>query len=154
MLNIRLNLRPPPRSSPRRPDLLSDGTISIFDNRTDEGQHNEAVHLTEPQDVGYSRILRFDPQTQEVLWTFEGSKESPFYTSIQGDHQVLPNGNVLIVETEGGRIFEVDPTDNEIVWEWFNGLDFDQSGFFIGRITRAMRYNQHYPQFLTLGCPK
>ncbi len=90
MLNIRLNIESPACSSPRRPDLLSDGTISIFDNRTDKGQHNEAVHPTEPQSFGYSRILRFDPETQEVLWTFEGSKERPFYTSIQGDHQVLP----------------------------------------------------------------
>jgi hypothetical protein len=136
------------------PDLLPDGTISIFDNRTDKGQHNEAVHLTEPQSFGYSRILRFDPQTQEVVWKFEGSRENPFYTSVQGDHQILENGNVLIVETEAGRIFELDPTDNSIVWEWFNGLDLDQSGNFVGRITRATRYDQNYPQFLALGCPQ
>jgi hypothetical protein len=135
------------------PDLQADGSISIFDNRTDDSQSNEAVHVIEPQRFGFSRVLRLDPESQEILWVFEGSREAPFYTSAQGDHQILPNGNVLIVETEGGRIFEVDPTDNSIVWEWFNGLELDHPEPLVGRITRATRYPLDYPKFLARECP-
>jgi hypothetical protein len=34
--------------------------------------------LEEPQVWGYSRILRVDPATQQVLWSFEGTKAFPF----------------------------------------------------------------------------
>jgi hypothetical protein len=58
---------------------------------------------------GYSRILRLDPATQQVLWSFEGSEAFPFYTSIQGKQQLLGNGNILVSDPEGGRAFEVSP---------------------------------------------
>ena len=134
------------------PDLMPDGTISIFDNRTDRAQHNEVVHLTEPQQFGYSRILRFDPDSHEILWKYEGTVDNPFYTSIQGDHQVLPNGNVMIVESEAGRIFEVDPETNDVVWEWINHLEMDGKPNLLGRVTRATRYEQEYPDFAMQGC--
>ncbi len=142
------------------PDLLADGTISIFDNRTDWGQHNHAVRLTARPIFGYSRILRLDPATQKILWQYQGTEQEPFYTSIQGDHQILPNGNVLVAEAEAGRIFEIDATDKTIVWEWFNlverpalGLaEGPANGSLVGRITRVNRYPPDYPTFLARGC--
>jgi hypothetical protein len=144
------------------PDLLADGTISIFDNRTDRGQHNHAVRLTERQIFGYSRILRFDPGSQKILWQYQGTEQEPFYTSIQGDHQVLPNGNVLVAEAEAGRIFEIDVRDNTIVWEWVNLLEIPALGpeqeaansTLVGRITRINRYAPDYLTFRAGDCSR
>jgi hypothetical protein len=136
------------------PDLQPDGTITIFDNRTDRAQFNQARRTVEPQSFGYSRLLRFDPASQRVLWQFQGSREEPFYTSVQGDHQVLPNGNVMAVETEAGRIIEIDPKTNEIVWEWFNVVTRGERKDLVGRVTRAFRYDADYPTFLGKDCPK
>ena len=66
-----------------------------------------------------SRILEFDPFTQQIYWTYTGTSEEPFYSSIAGAYQRLPNGNTLILETETGRAFEVNPS-GEIVWEFIN----------------------------------
>ena len=135
------------------PDLHPDGTISVFDNRTARGQFNMASRTVEPQSFGYSRLLRFDPVTQRILWQFQGSREEPFYTSVQGDHQILLNGNVMAVETEAGRIIEIDPATNEIVWEWFNVVERGERKDLVGRVTRAFRYGADYPEFLGRGCP-
>jgi hypothetical protein len=135
------------------PDLQPDGTISIFDNRTARGQFNKAERTVEPQSFGYSRLLRFDPASQRILWQFQGSREEPFYTSVQGDHQILPNGNVMAVETEAGRIIEIDPKTNEIVWEWFNVVERGERKDLVGRVTRAFRYDADYATFLGEDCP-
>jgi len=134
-------------------DMLPDGSISVYDNRTDKGQFNEAVRLAEPQAFGYSRILRFDPATQEILWQYRGTREDPFYSSIQGEHQYLANGNVLIAEPEAGRVFEVDPDTGETVWEWFNLLERRDGADLVGRVTRATRYGDAYRGFLDRDCP-
>ena len=42
-----------------------------------------------------------------------------FYSRKIGSNQRLPNGNTLIVESWGGRAFEVAP-DGQIVWEFFS----------------------------------
>jgi len=134
------------------PDLLPDGSISVFDNRTAKAQHNEAVHLTARQLFGFSRIIRIDPASQRIVWEYSGTEEAPFYTSVQGDHQTLPNGNVLAVETEAGRLFEIDPADNRIVWEWFNLLETRERESLTGRITRARRIGPDYPEFVGRAC--
>lgn len=136
------------------PELLPDGTISVFDNRAGDSQLNEARHLTDPQIFGYSRIIRIDPLTQKVVWQYQGTVADPFYTSVQGEHQYLANGNVLITETEAGRVFEIDPTDNSIVWEWYNVVDPIAGPGTVGRVTRARRYPGENLTFLGEPCPQ
>ena len=135
------------------PDALPDGSIIVFDNRTDSSQHNGAKHMVEPQRFGYSRVVQLDPETQEVLWSFEGSREEPFYTSIQGGQQQLPNGNVLISDPEGGRAFEIEKGSNRKVWEFRNIVDREEGLVWVGRVTDAVRYSRDYPQFLGEPCP-
>jgi len=84
--------------------ILENGNILIFDNRG----HNDK-----------SRIIEFDPFSQEVFWTYTGTTKNPFFSSECGSCQRLPNGNTLISETDAGRAFEVK-TDKTIVWEFFN----------------------------------
>jgi hypothetical protein len=135
------------------PDIFDDGTLLIFDNRAEMKQRTPVHWLEQPQGWGFSRILRLDPATQQVLWSFEGSEDFPFYTSIQGKQQILANGNILISDPEGGRAFEVSPAhENQVVWEYVNKLDGKDDGL-LGRVTEATRVDFDGSQFLNKPCP-
>jgi hypothetical protein len=68
-----------------------------------------------------SRVLEYDPQTQAFPWFYPDPEEgTPFFSPRRGMCQRLPNGNTLIVNSEGndstrGQIFEVSPS-KEVVW--------------------------------------
>ena len=134
------------------PDVVEDGTVLVYDNRTEIKQRTPVHWLEKPQVWGYSRILRIDPATQQVLWSFEGSSAFPFYSSIQGKQQLLANGNILVSDPEGGRAFEVSPAhDNRVVWEYVNKLN--GSDGLLGRVTEATRVDFDGSQFLGKSCP-
>jgi hypothetical protein len=86
--------------------FMPNGNIMVFDN---DGFND--------QTTPYSRILMFNPITQAIDWFYEGDKEHPFYTAIRGETQVLPNGNLLVLEATDCRIFEITP-DKKIVWDY------------------------------------
>ncbi|MGF1628083.1 MAG: arylsulfotransferase family protein [Kiloniellaceae bacterium] len=91
------------------PDILPDGRILMYDNLGGFGEG------------GRTRILEIDPLTEEVVWSYSGSVEQPFFSEARGAQERLPNGNTLITETAGGRLFEVT-RDGRIVWEFINPL--------------------------------
>ncbi len=95
------------------PTELDNGNILIFDN----GFHQ--WHFPH----GYSRLVEFDPRTQSVVWTYNGSERMPqhFYSSAMSNCQRLPNGNTLACEAVSGRILEVTER-GELVWEFVNNL--------------------------------
>ncbi|HSL69158.1 MAG TPA: arylsulfotransferase family protein, partial [Longimicrobiales bacterium] len=135
------------------PDIFGDGTLLVFDNRTEIKQPTPVRWLEEPPVWGFSRLLRLDPATQQVLWSFEGSRRFPFYSSIQGKEQILANGNILVSDPEGGRAFEISPAHgNRVVWEYVNMIDGDGPGF-LGRVTEATRYDFEGARFLNVPCP-
>ena len=74
------------------PTLLDNGNIMIFDNGGNEG---------------YSRIVGLNPIAKEIAWMFQPVKRELFYSGLMGGNQMLPNGNLLITESDSGRIFEV-----------------------------------------------
>ena len=134
------------------PDALPNGNLLIFDNRTDKGQHNQAKYHTKPQSFGYSRIIEIDPRTQKIVWEYTGTEAQPLYTSIQGKQQWLPNGNVLITETEGGRVLEVTRDSNEIVWQFENVVGPGDNAVDLGRITDATRIPLERLTFIGTQC--
>lgn len=85
--------------------LLDNGLILIFDN---QGLRN-----------GSSRVLEVDPVRKEIVREYRGPENSPFYSGNRGASQKLPNGNILVTESNEGHIFEITPED-EIVWEFWN----------------------------------
>ncbi len=98
------------------PNFVDGNTISVFDNNNlavwrDESSPDAAGH--------YSRIATISAVTGKVTTRFAGTRERPFFTDIMGQHQLLPNGNLLVTESIAGRVFELD-RNNEIVWEYFN----------------------------------
>jgi hypothetical protein len=80
--------------------FLENGHLLIFDNRgLPKG----------------SRVLEFDPFTLAFPWSYSGENRGAFYSSERGLCQRLPNGNTLVVNTEGEEILEVS-AQKEVVW--------------------------------------
>jgi hypothetical protein len=108
--------------------LPGEGNILVFDNggQAGYGSPNPGAPTGLNNALrDYSRVLELDPVTLEVIWHYNhaesGSFLSPqsrkFYSNFISSAQRLPNGNTMITEGAGGRIFEVTP-EREIVWEY------------------------------------
>ncbi len=116
------------------PQFLDNGHLLLFDNR--------GVPLA-------SRVLEYDPQTQAFPWSYAGEKRGAFYTSERGMCQRLPNGNTMIVNSEGGELLEVTP-NKDAVWSFLSPPDGTSPR---GRcfITTARRYSPDQLHFLEEG---
>ena len=122
------------------PQLLPNGHILVFDNR---------LTGRKPR-LGYSRIIELDPVSWDIVWSYTGTDEDPFYSHIGGKLQLLPNGNILAVEPQGGRVFELThDTRPEIVWEYVNDLGDGDAGY----IFDAQRVPSAALTFLDRPCP-
>jgi len=89
-----------------------------------KGQHDTQIlengHLLLFDNLGLgesSRVLEVDPATLDVLWSYEGTADHPFFSETCGTVQRLPDNDTLITESDPGRAFEVTP-DGTIVWEY------------------------------------
>ncbi len=108
------------------PRFMDDGSIILFDNEGNLGAG------------GASRVLRFDPETLEILWQYTGDDEHPLYSGFNSSVDALPNGNILVTESAAARLFEVTP-DGEIVWDYRSATRVEEDGktlvpgFFRGR---------------------
>lgn len=110
--------------------LPGEGNILIFDNggwagygspnpSSPTGFHNALRD--------YSRVLELDPKTLKTEWMYTPAEAgylmpvdaNRFYSPFISSAQRLPNGNTVITEGSGGRIFEVTP-NHEIVWEYIS----------------------------------
>lgn len=110
--------------------LPGEGNILVFDNGgwAGYGAPNPGApegHQNALRD--YSRVVEFNPVTLEVVWQYSGreagfavpSGRYQFYSPLVSSAQRLPNGNTLITEGVGGRLFEIT-RQFEIVWEYVN----------------------------------
>lgn len=122
------------------PDFTADGTIIVYDNRI-TGDRPE---------LGYSRVLEIDVETQQIVWDYTGTDADPMYSSIGGRVQVLPNDNVLAVEPQGGRIIEIarNGTDS-LVWEFVN---IHEEGS-VGMLFDGLRFAPDELDFVGEPCP-
>lgn len=106
---------------PHMPTMLPDGNILVFDNGTYRG---------------YSRVLEIAPETEEIVWTYQGDPKKSFFSDWRGGNQRLENGDTLICEAQRGHVLEVSPA-GKIVWEFWNP---DMQGNKRRRIYRYTRY--------------
>lgn len=122
------------------PDFLPNGRILVYDNR---------ITGTSPR-FGNSRLIEIDPASKEVVWSFEGTGNQPFYAKARGEQQLLPNGNILISDPHHGRVFEIAPSaDNRTVWEWINLV---KPGL-VGLVTDVQRVPRSIVDWLDRPCP-
>jgi hypothetical protein len=101
------------------PSILDNGDILLFDNLGGFRRDNAA------------RVIQFDPVSMRVNWLYRGSEAAPFHSTIRSSAERLANGDTLITESDGGRLFEIDP-GGAIVWEFLNPV-------------RAGDHDQHIP---------
>ena len=88
------------------PVVTSSGTLVAFCNGN-----------IRPPGVHHSRIVEFDLESKEMVWSYVDDMPSAFFSPYMGSVQRLWNGNTLICESAFGRIFEVTPLC-EVVWEY------------------------------------
>ena len=114
-----------------QPTLLPGGHMLLFDNKYVNGKQ--------------SRVIEFDPFTQEILWQYGNKPEEQFYSETCGSCQRLPNGNTLITVTDSGEAQEV--TDKgKIVWHYINPHRAGAEQELIASLFEVVRINrQDYP---------
>lgn len=115
-----------PWLSQHDPDILENGNILLFDNHGHFGA------------AGRSRIVEVDPGTGRIAWTYAGDAERPFESRLRAAQEPLDNGNVLITESDGGRLLEVTPA-GEIVWEFVNPVRAGEDDQYIPVVSWAQR---------------
>lgn len=119
------------------PDWVADGTIVLYDNRRDGTDDGSAL--------GGSRIVAIDPAdgSETVLVGGDGL----FYSATRGKSQVLPDGDLLVTETNAGRAFQIT-RDGEIVWDYVNRYDEER----VGTLFEARSYPRSFFTVETWSC--
>ena len=130
--------------------LPGEGNILIFDNGGWAGYgpaSNTSLDGTKANIIDRSRVIELNPVTMKVVWEVTASKlgygapginDYRFYSPLVSAAQRLPNGNTLITEGIGCRIFEVTK-DLQIVWEYWSPFDSISNVIY-----RAYRYPYDY----------
>ncbi len=104
------------------PSLLSGGTLLLFDNL---GMRRR------------SRVLEIDPRSGAIVWSWAG--EGPgFLSEGMGATQRLPNGNTIVTDSFGGRVYEVDP-GGEVVWRFDNPARTGERGELVAVVPELQR---------------
>jgi hypothetical protein len=108
------------------PDLLANGNMLLFDNYGHYGPG------------GISRVIEFDPNTLEHVWSYTGDDARPLESKLRSEQERLSNGNTLITESDGGRLLEVT-REGEIVWEYVNPVRGGDDNQFIPVVSWGQR---------------
>ncbi len=83
------------------------GNILCFDNGN-----------IRPSSIHHSRILEFDPDTREVVWSYTDPMPAAFFSPYMGSVEKIEwCGYYSICESAFGRIFEVNP-EGKLMWEY------------------------------------
>jgi len=112
-----------------QPTVLPNDHILVFDNG---GQ------------TDISRVIEFDPVTQEEVWRYGGDHGDGFYSKSCGSNALLPGGTILITESDAGRAFEVT-RDGDIVWEYRNPARAGRRGELIATLFEVVRLPESFP---------
>lgn len=123
------------------PDFNPDGTITVYDNNQDYG--NKMGNM-----LGGSRLVKFDPDKKKSSIQYPQGDDQWFYSQRGGKWQLLDNGNMLITEPWGGKVFETNP-DGETIWEWVNKPDKDNR---VAEVMEGTRYNISAEQVSNWAC--
>ncbi|MGB7320855.1 MAG: arylsulfotransferase family protein, partial [Albidovulum sp.] len=113
------------------PDFQPGGTITVFDNHSDESLDGTRG--------GGSRIWQIDPATDQAVTLYGGREDQFMYSPERSTHQLRENGNLMITEAQSGRAFEVTPA-GKTVWEYINRYDSDS----VTWVHNAEVYNPSY----------
>jgi hypothetical protein len=95
------------------------GNLMVFDNGGSSGYGFDTPIERNGQGGlarATSRVLEIDPVKMDTVWSYTATN---FYSTNISGAQRLPNGNTLITEGAGSRVFEVT-ADKKLVWEYMS----------------------------------
>lgn len=129
-------LAAPPLAGQHAPTPLENGNLLIFDN----GPHR----LDDP--LPFSRVIEVNPETKDLVWTYQDNPVSNFFSPRISNAQRLPNGNTRINEGWFGRFFEVT-SEGEVVWEYVSPYFGPYSGGpSVAESNRVFRVYRYTPE--------
>lgn len=102
--------------------MLDDGHVLVFDNGVARK---------------WSRVVEIDPLTSRIVWSYGDPVDRFFYSEGRGSAQKLPNGNLLVANSNEGEAFEVTH-EGDLVWRFYHP-DLDEAGH-RQVIVRMVRY--------------
>jgi hypothetical protein len=123
------------------PDFNPDGTITVYDNNKGFGGRLGSM-------LGGSRLVNFDPTTGHSIVQYPQKEGERFYSQRGGKWQLLDNGNMLIAEPYGGKVFEIT-SDGDVIWEWINKPNNDNR---VAEVMEATRYDISAEQVANWAC--
>jgi hypothetical protein len=121
------------------PDFTEDGRITVFCNHSDWLYHGDSRWVEQG-----SHIVSIEPSTKKVTTLYGWKKDQYFFTFRCGQHQHLPNGNMLITEAQAGRVFEIN-ADGKVVWNWI-APRWDKKN--VAEVLNGTRYTAEYADFV------
>jgi hypothetical protein len=89
-------------------------------------------------------VLILDPSSRAIVWEYNGTDESPLFSQSCGASAELPNGNILVTETDGGRALEVT-REKEVVWEFYNPNRAGEDAELIASLFEVIRLPPDFP---------
>jgi hypothetical protein len=95
-----------------------------------------------------SSVLTLNPRTRQVTREYTGPEAAPLHSRRSGRVQVLPNGNVLVIETDGGRALEVTK-EGEVVWEFRSPYRAGKHGDLVAHLYSLDRVDAKQTGWLT-----
>jgi hypothetical protein len=124
------------------PDFKAGGHITVFNNNND-GTPTGSV-------LGGSQIVDIDPAANTTRIVYGADPGQHMFSNYRSKHQNVSGmgrAGILIVESEAGRIVEVDHK-GDIVWELINRYDEDE----IAIVNEATRIPDGYLQVQDWSC--
>ncbi len=112
------------------PSITSTGKILLFNN----------FFKVKPR---RSSAMIIDPVSKKTEWQYSGSKGDVLFSKTCGTTEYLPNGNVLITETDNGRALEVT-RDKKVVWEFYNPHLAGENNEYIASLFELIRLPQDF----------
>lgn len=125
------------------PEFTEDGVITVFNNN---GYAN-STRFSRPERPLRSNILSVDPETGATEVVYGAGDVQLMKSTFRGKQDPTMQGGILVTESEGGRVFEVD-ADGGIVWDYVNRLDENR----LGEINEARVYLKSYFEPLDFSC--
>ena len=133
-------------------EFRAGGSVMVFNNNiylttAFKSGHDRTTKLTRLTVPRVSNVLELNVATGQSHIFYGGSKEQPMLSVTRGKVDPMANGDVLVTEFDGGRVFEANPA-GEIVWQYINRYDEDE----VAEITEARVYPAGYFDSADFSC--
>lgn len=127
-------------------EFRADGRLSIFNNNAFQTAYPDGqTDLNAPFSTN---IMSIDPVTRDTQIEFGERPGQELLSVIRGQHEIVGEDGLLIIEFDAGRVLEVDGR-GQVTWEYVNAYDEEN----VGEIMNAAILPANYFQSEFGPCP-